>query len=530
MSYQSIQFLIFAAIVLVVYYIAGAISRRLQKYVLLIANVYFYAQAGMDYIPFMLVTLLTTYLAGRWMGRIYQRTDEKLAQCETTADKKQLRALAKKRARRVVVAAFIIAAALLVVCKCSQSIIAAVNELLESRGAEQFTLFSVIMPLGISYYTFMAIGYVLDVYWKRCEAEKNIVTYGAFLIYFPHIVQGPIDRFGALKPQLADGAKLSYKNLAFGGQLILWGLFKKMVIADRINQVVTRVFAGYATYSGSVVLVAAVFAALELYCNFSGCIDIVRGYSQMLGIELAENFDHPFFSKSAAEFWRRWHVSLGAWFRDYVYMPLSVSPRLIKFTKKCRGVIGERAGKAMASVIPTAVVWLLTGFWHGTGWNYIVWGIYWGLMIILSNVFAPEIKKLSGLLRIDTESGGWQVFRMIRTFFLFVAGRIITMPGDLRASREMFRHIFTQFKLASLFDGTLYCVGLDRPNFLLAIAALAVLWAVSLMQRRGPLRERIAESPLVFRWIVYYALIFAIIIFGMYGPGFVASEFVYGNF
>lgn len=530
MSYQSIQFLIFAAIVLVIYYIAGAVSRRLQKYVLLIANVYFYAQAGMDYIPFMLATLLTTYLAGRWMGRIYERMDVRLTQCETTADKKRLRALAKKRARRVAAVAFIFAAVLLIVCKCSQAIIAAVNDLLESRGAEKFTLFSVIMPLGISYYTFMAIGYVLDVYWKRCEAEKNIVTYAAFLIYFPHIVQGPIDRFGALKPQLAEGAKLSYKNLAFGGQLILWGLFKKMVIADRINLVVTEVFAAHAAYSGSVVMAAAAFSAIELYCNFSGCLDIVRGYSQMLGIEIAENFDRPFFSKSASEFWRRWHVSLGAWFKDYVYMPLSISPKLIKFTQKCRRVIGDRAGKAMASVIPTAVVWLLTGLWHGTGWNYVVWGIYWGVLIILPNVFAPEIKKLSGLMRINTESGGWQIFRMIRTFFLFVAGRIITVPGDLKVSWEMLRHIFTQFKWASLFDGTLYSVGLDRPNFLLAIVAIAVVWAASIMQRRGPVRERIAESPLVFRWIIYYALFFAILIFGMYGPGFVASDFVYGNF
>ena len=209
MSYQSFEFLLFSAGILLLYYIVG---RKGQKWVLLLANLVFYALAGTEYLPFLLITLLVSYGAGRWMGRIYEEADAELASCQTPAEKKQIRADAKARAKKVMLLALLISVGLLAVCKYTGFILQNVNILLAGLGLEQISLFKLILPLGISYYTFMAVGYVLDVYWKRYGAEKNFVLYAVFLSYFPHIVQGPIDRYNKFKPQMAEGVKLSYKK------------------------------------------------------------------------------------------------------------------------------------------------------------------------------------------------------------------------------------------------------------------------------------------------------------------------------
>ena len=303
-----------------------------------------------------------------------------------------------------------------------------------------------------------------------------------------------------------------------------------MVIADRLVIFVNTVFDNIAGETGAHLLVASVFGAMQLYCDFSGCMDIACGFSECLGLKLAENFDHPFFSQNAAEFWRRWHITLGTWFKDYVYMPLAISPRLLNVSKNLRDRFGARAGRSFMTVVPLLATWLLTGLWHGTGWNYIVWGLYWGLLIICSTVFAPELQKLTKLLRINTETGSWRVFRMVRTFCFFLVSRIITIPGDLARSALTFKKIFTEFHLEGFFDGSLYTIGLDRPNFLLGLMCLMILWAVSMMQRSGSIRERIAQYNLIFRWAIYYIAIFSVVVFGIYGPGYNAASFVYMQF
>ena len=208
-------------------------------------------------------------------------------------------------------------------------------------------------------------------------------------------------------------------------------------------------------------------------------------------------------------------------------MPLAISPRLIGLSKKIRERLGMRAGRAVMTIIPSAIVWILTGIWHSVGWNYIVWGIYWGMLIICSTIFAPELKKLTETLHINTKAGSWRIFQMARTFTLFVISRIITIPGNLQSSVQTFQGIFTRFHPENLFDGSLYTLGLDRPNFILAVICIFILWAVSMLQERGSVRERIANSNIVFRWMIYYAAFFSIVIFGIYGPGYDAASFVY---
>ena len=389
-------------------------------------------------------------------------------------------------------------------------------------------IYTWIIPIGISYYCLSLIGYLADVYWKKERAETNYFKLLLFTLYFPKILEGPISKYRTVGAQLAEGHKFDYTRICFGLQRMLWGFFKKLVIADHLAVIVSTVYADCQSYTGSILLVAAIFGAVQLYCDFSGCMDIALGVSECFGITLEENFKQPFASRSAAEFWRRWHITLGAWFKDYVFMPLAISPRLMKISGFLRKKLGKRVGKSFLSVIPLAVVWLLTGLWHGTGANYMAWGIYWGLLIILSSVFEPEIRKLTAKLKIDTTSPGFRFFQMSRTFWLFVISRIITLPETLEGIWYTIQSIFTNFAPWKLVDGSLYKLGIDRPQFLVTMLAIALVGFVGSRHEKGiRIREWIAARPIAIRWLIYYGAIFAVLIFGAYGPGYDAGSFVY---
>lgn len=522
MSYQSIPFLIFTFIVLILFYACG---KKAQKWVLLAANLLFLYATGWEHIPFLAVTLVSSFFIGGKMGRIHEDFDARIAQSQDKAEKKQLRADGKKQAKKYLIIGLVIAVGMLTAIKIAGLAIGVYNE--GKKAAQQIDFF---MPLGISYYTFMAIIYLLDIYWKKAKAEKNFVSYGAFLCFFPHIVQGPIDRYSAVQKTLNEGVSIKFENITGGLQLAMWGFFKKMVIADRMSIVVSNVFGNYADHAGSILLLTAIFSAFELYCNFSGCMDIVRGVAQMMGISIAKNFDRPFFSKSASEFWRRWHITLGAFFRDYVYMPISISPKLTISLKKVRDKFGMGVVKILMVIIPSFVVWLLTGLWHGTGINYVLWGLYWFLLIALSLIFAAPIKNFCEKIRLNTESKIWQVVRMVRTFLLFVFSRILTSVDTLEDFGGILGGIFTRFQPGALFDGTVFTLGLKPFDFFFGIAMILVLWGVSLWQNKGSVRETMGKWNVVLRWAVWFILLFAILLFGMYGPGFEASAFTYGKY
>lgn len=511
MSFLSVQFIAFLALVVLLYYI---LPKKCQWVVLLVASVAFYLTYGWARIGFILAAALIAWAAGVRMERIYQTEKD--------------RATAKKRCKPVL----LLAVAALVLCllyaKIGTWVIQSVSALF---SWERGTTMQAVVALGISYYTFSLISYLADIYRKQDQAEHNFFRLLLFTIYFPKILQGPISRHKNLAPQLRETHQFDYQELCYGAQLMVWGYFKKMVIADRLAIFVNTVFGNIAGETGAHLLVAAAFAAVQMYCDFSGCMDIIGGFSQILGLKLEENFQRPFFSRSAAEFWRRWHITLGTWFKDYIYMPIVISPRVIKLSKAVRDKFGVRPGKAVMTVIPLAAVWLLTGLWHGTGWNYIVWGLYWGTLIVCATVFEPELKKLTALLHINTEAGSWKVFQMARTFLIFMGSSLITRPGDLRLTGRAFRTLVVGFHPEGFFDGSLYARGLDRPNFLLALACIGILWGVGLAQEKGVrLRERIGESNIVFRWAIYYIAFFSILIFGIYGPGFDAASFIYMKF
>ena len=385
---------------------------------------------------------------------------------------------------------------------------------------------SFVAPLGISYLTLSLLSYVMDVYRGRQEVEKNPVKFLLYVLYFPKVLQGPITRYEMLSEQLFCGHEFDYERVCFGLQLMLYGYFKKLVIADRIAVFTGTLFGNFEAYRGSIILVGLLLRPLQLYYDFSGYMDIAIGLSQVFGIDLPANFNHPFFSKSAAEFWRRWHITLGIWFKDYVYMPLVTSPFLAKTAMATRNRFGKRAGKSIMTIIPVMVVWILTGAWHGTGLNYIVWGLYWGSIITLSSLFTKEISGFAGFLGIDMTRNSWHFFCQMRTYLLFVVGRLITLDD----AQLILKHMKEGMYFGSLFNGSLYTIGLSRPEFLIMLVAIAICWGISLLQERGSVRIMIKNTNTIFRWGIYYIAIFAVIIFGVYGLGYNSSEFIYMQF
>lgn len=512
MTYVSIYFYIFLFFSVFIYYVVPIRYRWIE---LLIASIVFYVFCGIWMIPVVLVISWIAWFAAVRIDKIYT-----ISSGENITDKEQKKLASqriKSKCRLILSVSVIILISFLSVAKLS-------------RYMPQNMSAYIIVPIGISYFTFSIISYLADVYWKRQKAESNYFKFTLYVLYFPKILQGPISRYKNLGHQLIEGHRFDYQRVCFGLQLMIWGIFKKLVIADRLAIFVNSVYGDISNCPGSVILVATFFATFQLYADFSGCMDIASGISKIYGIELEKNFDHPFFSRSAAEFWRRWHITLGTFFKDYVYMPIVSSPGMAKLLQKLRKKHSTEYGKMVMTTIPLAVVWLLTGIWHGTGLAYVVWGLYWGVIIICSNILQKKIVKLNQSLHIRTDANSWKVFQMFRTFLIFMFGRIITIPNNLQTTGLIIQKIFTDMEPWHLFDQSIYGYGLNRPNFLLAIYTIILLWIVSILQSKYHIREKIAEFNIVFRWMIYYAAVFCIIIFGIWGMGYEASSFVYMQF
>ena len=495
MTFTSGHFLLFLTILVLVYYLAAAKDRWV---VLLIGSLLFAIFGGG--IQVVLYPIAMTALA-YGTAIIIENVDATL-----------------RKRRCFLSIAVLILVAVLTLIKCDVKF--------------QWEFMDVVFPIGISYYTFSLISYLADVYWGNDKAEKNPFKLLLFVIFFPKIMQGPIARHNRLAEQLTAKHTFVYRDFCFGAQLVIWGVFKKLVIAERAGVIVTQVFGNYENYGGGILFVALLLEAVQLYCDFSGYMDIATGVSRMFGIALEQNFNHPFFSKSAAEFWRRWHITLGTWFKDYVYMPVSflISPKMTKVKDWVKKHIGKQASKSVMTVIPLAVVWVLTGLWHGTGLPYIVWGIYWGCLIIFSSLFSKSVGRFMERLHINTQSSSWRMFQMIRTFLLFCLGQLITVPGDLAVTFEILKKYITDIRIWELVDGTIYMLGLDRVNFQLMLLCIGILWAVEVMQEKIRIRESVAKWNFVFRCLFYCDEICDVIVFGMYGTSYDSNEFLYMNF
>ena len=494
MSFVSSQFFIIVISTIVFYFL---LPKNYRWYVLLAASgVFYYFAAGLSASLIMLASVGIAFFAGLWIEK-------------TNGDRKK-----KKLILSIGVTILLCILAITKIKRYTDS------------------LSWVIIPLGISYYSFSLIGYLVDVYAKKQKAEINFLKFLLCALFFPKVMQGPISKFRDIGPKLIEGHSFSYDNLCLGLQLIIWGYFKKLVISERTSMFISSLFEDIHNFElgGFTLIIATILGAVGVYCDFSGYMDIVTGISQIMGIELDKNFDRPFFTRSAAEFWRHWHMTLGAWFRDYVYMPLVINPRVINISKWVRKKFGKRAGKAVLTIIPTGVVWFLTGLWHGTGVNYLVWGCYWGTIIIVSNVFEPEFKKLTKLLRINTDSADWRIFQTIRTFCFYLGGVLISTLLGVQNLKTYFRIILKDFGFGRMDPGSFIPYGLSVTNFKILIFAVFILWFVEKKQAGGSVREAVAKMNLPAKWSLYALEFLIVILVGIYGAGYTTKGFAYAFF
>ena len=387
-------------------------------------------------------------------------------------------------------------------------------------------------PIGISFYTLQAIGMIVDTYWGVVEPNNNIFKTALFIAYYPQLTSGPISRYQNMEKTFFENNTFSYKNLTHGVQRMLWGFFKKLVLSSRISVLVNTIYNNFESYPSLYIFFAACLFMLQLYTDFSGCMDIIIGASETYGINLPENFRTPFFSQSVQEFWQRWHITLGGFMRDYVMYPILRTGLWKKLEKSIKKKFGKKAAKQIPSYLAMLFVWLLIGLWHGGLYKYIIGqGLWFWVCIILEQVGAPLWKKIITVLHIKHQSFSFHLFRSIKTYLLVSFGNIFFRADDFNSAINIIKFTFSgKSNPWIFFDGSLYSLGLDGKDMAVVFLGLFVLLVVSVLQEKGSVRDMIDQQNIWFRWFVYYLLFFIIVIFGKYGPGYNASDFIYKGF
>lgn len=523
-SFFSLQYLALFLPAVILFY--TLVPKRGKKYALLLSSFIFFFLISRRYTVYLILTILSAWLFGLWLGQLHSRRDAEV----TAAEKPQRKAIKHAwliRSRWVLGLAVLLHIGLLLVLKYSGFFVENVNSLL----GLQFAIPAFVLPIGISFFTLQAVSYLVDVYRGLVEPERNLLRLALFLSFFPQIVEGPICRYSQTAGHLWECKPITWENLTLGLQRILYGLMKKLVIADRLNAFIDGVFSGYVAYQGGVIAIAALCYTIQLYMDFSGAMDAVTGTAQIFGIPMPENFQRPFFSKTISEFWTRWHISLGTWFKDYIFYPVSMSKPMKNLTSAARKRIGNHFGPLVAGSIALFCVWFSNGLWHGAAWSYIFFGMYHFVLILLGNLTSPAAKWFHQKLRIPPESKPFQIFQVLRTCVLVVIGELFFRAEGLKTGLSMFAKMVTDFRFSSINAQLLKSLSIDYQDFLIVGVTLVIVFAVSLLNERGiRVRQTLQKQHIVLRWAVLYALILYIITFGAYGVGYIPVNPMYANF
>ena len=538
MTFTSLLFALFAGITILIYYLFPL--KKYQWTVLLVASYFFYVYNSYKYTVFILFTTLTIYFAAAGIEKISADTKQKVRSMKgvwTAEEKKAFKSAAEKRKRRIMAAALLANFGILFVIKYLNFLAGGLMHLF-GHAAGDAQIVSLLLPLGISFYTFQATGYLIDVFRGTVKAEKNLFRFALFVSFFPQIIQGPISAFDQLGEQLFAEHRPEWHRFKSGGELILWGLFKKLVIADRLFAAINMVAGDYRSYPGEMILFASLMYALQLYADFSGGIDIARGVARMLGIDLENNFRQPYFSKSINEYWRRWPITLGAWMKKYVFYSLAVSNLFLNISKRLAGTAFGRtsAGKHISRTLPTAfaslIVFMLIGIWHGANSRYIGFGLWNGLVIMFSTLMAPAYEKAIKALHIKAESAAWKLFQMVRTFVVVLIGYYFDIAPDIKGAFDMMwrsvADLHTDLSLSQIHE-------LDLALSDLAVVAYgaAVILYFSIRLERSGLEapgDLLDRRPAWLQWIVLLAGAVSVIMLGIYGSGSEGVNFVYMGF
>ena len=408
---------------------------------------------------------------------------------------------------------------ILAIFKYGNFMLESVDTLLRRLHIASFdTRLNLLLPVGISFYTFQALGYVIDVWRGEITAEKNIVKYALFVSFFPQLVAGPIERSKNLLDQIrcVDQIKLwNARRVTSGAILMIWGFFMKMVIADRLAILVDTVFDNFRTYGSTELIFAAVGFSIQIYCDFGSYSLIAIGAAKIMGFHLMENFNTPYFAKDIRDFWCRWHISLSTWFRDYLYIPLG----------------GNRKG-SFRKTINLMIVFLVSGLWHGANWTFVVWGGIHGFYQVISNLFRPYTGKIQQKFKIKTECFSWRFLRVLTTYAMVGFAWIFFRADSIVEALSYIKRILVYPTPWRLFDGGIYSLGLDRIEMNILLVALVMLFLIDFIKykTKQTIDEFLMEQNFWFEWLVIIFSVVIIFVYGEYGPVFDAKQFIYFQF
>lgn len=496
MQFTSFEFAIYFPIVVLCFYIMPKKARPIW---LLLASYYFYMGWNPKYAILILASTVITYICAIVMERF---------------DKEQ-----KLYRKLVLLVGLFSNLAILIFFKYFYFLHEIVEDIMSVFGiALQESRLDIVLPVGISFYTFQALGYMIDVYRGDMKAEKSFIGYALFVSFFPQLVAGPIERSKNLLGQLkmiTDKPSWSFEKATGGLLMMLWGYFMKMVIADRAAILVDEVFGAYYMLEGVALLFGAVLFLVQLYCDFASYSAIAIGAASILGIELMQNFAAPFFSKGIGEFWRRWHISLSSWLKDYIYIPLG----------------GSRCSK-LRYYLNTMITFLISGLWHGASWHYVFWGAMQGGMIILGDVLRPIKRRLNIVLHIRMETAGYHAMQVFVTFVLTAVSLVFFRAETVRDGFYYLERMLTRFDIWSLTSGNIYHMGLDKKEMGVLFVAICVLVFVDWMYEKKKLyfSALVREQGIVTQYVSVVILLVAILVFGIYGQGYDATQFIYFQF
>lgn len=502
MAFNSLGFLLFVTLAVAGYYL---IPRRFQWMWLLVFSYLYYASYGIRFTGYLIFTTVTVFGAGWQLGKIQE----------------------KKKRKAVLLAGLLLNFGMLGLLKYTNFLILNVNRIF--RGNISFL--NIALPIGISFYIFQSTGYLLDVYWKRIEPEKNLFRFALFVSFFPQILQGPIGRYSRLAGQLYGQRSLDWVKIEEGLQRILWGFFKKMVLADTAAVFVNEIFDRYQKYPG-LALFGVLAYSVQLYGDFSGGVDVVIGVGKMFGITMDENFQRPFFARSITDFWHRWHITLGTWMKDYVFYPVSLSRGMNRFGKLARKLFGRTTGRTLPICAANLIVFFVVGIWHGAAWKFIIYGMYNGGIIACSGLLAQNYRKWKKACRIQEKSAGWQIFQILRTFLLVNISWFFDRADTVGQALTMMKNSVTHWNPAQLLQISVGYGGTADytiASLVILCAGVCVLFVRGFFEERGGnLCQALRKAPVAWRAAVYLLFVFLLPLLGQLPSA--TGGFIYAQF
>ena len=528
---KSYFVLIFIAVFLPAAMLAYTIvPKRLRGYVLLLFSYAFIMIISGRPVVYLVAATLGTYVAGLAMDRFQVERDAKLA--EVKKGKKAIKEACKRKSRYAMIAGICFDLCMLFALNYLGFFGEAASTFLGAFGVEKtFEPPQWVAPIGISFYTLMAVSYLVDVHRETVKADHHLGRLALYLSFFPHIMEGPIARYSQIAQGSWEGKPINRQNLYRGFMRIAVGFVKKLVIADRLNLFVDPVFDDFGLVNGGIIALAAVLYTIQLYCDFSGCMDVAIGLGWIFNVDYPENFRQPFFSLTASEFWQRWHITLGAWFKDYIYYPVSLSKRVKRLTTKARKRFGNKYGPLLVSGIALFCVWFLNGLWHGAGSQYLFFGMYYFVLIWLGGMVDPLGRDFCAKRGIDREGKSYRLFRRVRTLLLVFVGELFFRANDLASGIAMFKRIFTHFSIETILNGKIFNIGMDPADFIIAGIFIALVFARDYAYEHDHnLLEDISSKSAVIRWAAWIAIVMIVVIFGAYGHGYIPVDPMYAQF